>query len=522
MQSIDMEFVKNLLASFQELQRSHAALQKRMADFEAMVAAKFEAYETEIARKDAVIASLRATIAKQEAELERYREKDKTNSSNSGMPPSQDKTKAAHKGKKSRDKSGKKQGAQPGHKGSGLSLPPHYDREEVSSLIPRPCQNCPARFLCSGLDCSRVRETRYEVDVMVQVVVHKYEQLECQCPRLDNTSLYGTFPDGINATVQYGQETKIMAIALLNDGAVSVKRIHDILSALAGMPISTGSIIAWNYMLSDDLKEIRQEIRDRLLMEPVSHNDETSMNVSGKNWWVHVASNDLLTYLTVHKGRGYEGVAAADFLTQYTGISVSDCWATYNMFDKLSGHGRCCAHILRELQKVIDTQTEQVWARHLQQTLLDMKAAKERAIAKGKKGVSKSTVYRYMADYDLWIWSGKQNAPLPKVNPETGKKEPKSYARRLVERLERYRDEVCLFFTNFIVPFDNNQAERDLRPVKTKMKVSGAMRTERGAEAYVVIRSFISTAKKHGTNIITALRLAFAGRGREAIWGAHC
>ena len=172
MQSIDMEFVKNLLASFQELQRSHAALQKRMADFEAMVAAKFEAYEAEIAKKDAVIASLRATIAKQEAELERYREKDKTNSSNSGMPPSQDKTKAAHKGKKSRDKSGKKQGAQPGHKGSGLSLPPHYDREEVSSLIPRPCQNCPARFLCSGLDCSRVRETRYEVDVMVQVVVH--------------------------------------------------------------------------------------------------------------------------------------------------------------------------------------------------------------------------------------------------------------------------------------------------------------------------------------------------------------
>ena len=494
MQSIDTEFVKNLLASFQELQRSYAALQKRMADFEAMATAKFEAYEAEIARKDAVIASLRATIAKQEAELQRYREKAKTNSSNSGMPPSQDKMKAAHKGMKSRDKSGKKQGAQPGHKGSGLSLPSHYDREEISSLIPRPCQSCPARFLCSGLDCSRVRETRYEVDVMVQVVVHKYEQLECQCPRLDNASICGTFPEGINAMVQYGQETKIMAIALLNEGAISVKRAHDILSALAGMPVST--IIAWNYMLSDNLKEIRKEIRDRLLKEPVSHNHETSMNVSGKNWWVHVASNELLTYLTVYNGRGYEAMAAADFLMQYKGITVSDCLATYNMFDQLSGHGRCCAHILRELQKV-------------------------RAIAKGKKGVSKTTIYRYMADYDLWIWSGKQNAPLPKVNPETGKKERKSYARRLVERLERYRDEVCLFFTNFIVPFDNNQAERDLRPVKTKMKVSGAMRTERGAEAYVVIRSFISTAKKHGTNIITALRLAFAGKARETIWGAH-
>ena len=190
------------------------------------------------------------------------------------------------------------------------------------------------------------------------------------------------------------------------------------------------------------------------------------------------------------------------------------------MFGQLSGHGRCCAHILRELQKVIDTRPELVWAKHLQQTLLDMKAAKERAIAQGKKGVSKSTVYRYMENYNLWIWNGKQSTPPPKASSETGKKEPKSYARRLVERLERYRDEVCLFFTNFTVPFDNNQAERDLRSVKTKMKVSGVMRTERGAEAYVIIRSFISTAKKHGTNIIVALRLAFSGRAREAVSGA--
>ena len=158
-------------------------------------------------------------------------------------------------------------------------------------------------------------------------------------------------------------------------------------------------------------------------------------------------------------------------------------------------------------------------AKYLQQTLLDMKAAKERAIAKGKKGLSRSTIYRYMEEYDLWIRSDKQDTPLPKVSQETGKKEPKSYARRLVERLERYRDEVCLFFSNFIVPFDNNQAERDLRPVKTKMKVSGVMRTERGAEAYVIIRPFLSTAKKHGTNVMVALRLAFSGRAREAIGG---
>ena len=178
-----------------------------------------------------------------------------------------------------------------------------------------------------------------QVDVTVQVVLHKFEQLECQCPRMGDAILCGTFPEEIHATMQYGRETKALAAVLLNEGAVSVKRTHDIMSALAGMPVSTGSIIAWNYALSDDLKETHEGIRDELLMEPVSNNDETSMNVAGENWWVHVACNHRLTYLTVNRSRGYNGVAAADFLTKYTGISVSDCWATYNMFGQLSGHG---------------------------------------------------------------------------------------------------------------------------------------------------------------------------------------
>lgn len=104
-------------------------------------------------------------------------------------------------------------------------------------------------------------------------------------------------------------------------------------------------------------------------------------------------------------------------------------------------------------------------------------------------------------------------------------KDHKSYAiraKRLVERLEIYRDEACLFFSNFIVLFDNNQAERDLRPVKTKMKVIGVIRTERGAEVYVIIRSFLSTAKKHDTNLMVALWLALLGRVRETLGDVGC
>jgi uncharacterized coiled-coil protein SlyX len=93
MESINVEFVQNLLASYKELQESYYALQNRMAAFEGMATAKFEAYEAELAEKDAVIASLKSEVAVLTKKLERYREKDKTNSRNSHMPPSSDKTK---------------------------------------------------------------------------------------------------------------------------------------------------------------------------------------------------------------------------------------------------------------------------------------------------------------------------------------------------------------------------------------------------------------------------------------------
>ena len=131
-----------------------------------------------------------------------------------------------------------------------MSLPAHYDRQEITSLTPKPCQSCPIRFVCSSLACARVSAVRHEVDV----------ELECRCHRLDNAVLRGTFPEGIAATMQYGQETRALAIALLNEGAVSAQRTHDILSALAGRPVSVGSIIAWNLGLSDDLLKAGEDV----------------------------------------------------------------------------------------------------------------------------------------------------------------------------------------------------------------------------------------------------------------------
>ena len=84
----------------------------------------------------------------------------------------------------------------------------------------------------------------------------------------------------------------------------------------------------------------------------------------------------------------------------------------------------------------------------------------------------------------------------------------------MIERLKALKDAVCLFLRKFIVTFDNNQAERDVRNVKTKTKVSGCFRTTEGAQDYLDVMSYLSTGMKHGVSVFDALTAAFAGNGK--------
>ena len=67
------------------------------------------------------------------------------------------------------------------------------------------------------------------------------------------------------------------------------------------------------------------------------------------------------------------------------------------------------------------------------------------------------------------------------------------------------------------MPFDNNQAERDIRNSKTKSKVSGCFRTEDGAKEYYDVTSYISTGRKNGISAFDALSAAFCGKAKIVI-----
>lgn len=228
--------------------------------------------------------------------------------------------------------------------------------------------------------------------------------------------------------------------------------------------------------------------------------DETWERVNGETRYVHNASTDKLTYQTVSKKRGKDGMIEGGVLPGFRGIAVHDRWVPYWNFSTIGGHGICCAHLLRDAQGLQERNPKGWFFRVFIHMLLKMKKLKEMRMKQGKEVASTRSLREYSTLYDNLITLGRIEYPIEK-NPNKKGRPALGKARSFVESVAKLKAEVCLFFTDFKVPFDNNQAERDLRHMKIKQKVSGCFRTEEGAANLASIHSFLSTAKKWGITL---------------------
>jgi len=212
--------------------------------------------------------------------------------------------------------------------------------------------------------------------------------------------------------------------------------------------------------------------------------------VNGKNHWLHTAGNSEATYNTVHPKRGCEGTDDNGVLKDFTGVAVHDCLAQYFGYENAL-HAVCNAHLLRELQGVIENRGY-VWASDMQAHLRNMKKAADDFAVDGKSALPDDLLVSFAAEYDRILALGETETPR-----DTGQTK-QSKSRNLLERFIRYRAEITRFTKDFAVPFTNNQAERDIRNAKVKMKVSGGFRSDDGAKNFAKISSVISTAAKQG------------------------
>ncbi|MDD3416097.1 MAG: IS66 family transposase [Lachnospiraceae bacterium] len=456
----------------------------------------------------AQVAALSANIESLNQTIRELQEQVNKNSKNSSKPPSSDglKKPPVNKDRSLRGKSGKKQGAQNGHNGVNLSV--IADPDDVEHYMHSDCANCPYHDSCLEKAC--VKETRHELDAVVTINVTAHELiLVPNCP-LHGGDKQGSFPADIKATVQYGKNLQALVVALNTVGAVSVNRTHEILSSVFNIPLATGTIKNMVTRFSSILSETYERIRKQMVLLGLIHCDETGTRVDGKTWWVHNVSNCDFTFLSIDRKRGWIGMNAAGILPDYCGITVHDCWSSYWKFTDCI-HSICCAHLLRELNGIEENHPEQTWAKKFKELLLVMKMVKDKAVKQGKDAVSYYHLHKFDKQYDDIIKTAYEENPLPEVKGKKRGRKKKTKVLNLVGRLENYKESVCLFIKNLCVPFDNNLAERDLRIIKVKTKVSGCFRSEEGAQEYLTIMSYIGTAHKHGINAFNAIREALSG-----------
>jgi len=447
-----------------------------------------ERKELEKLEKEQIIDLFIETVNALTRRIEKLETELKTNSSNSSKPPSSD---GYNKPKSSRKKSGKKVGGQPGHKGDGLKIERVAD--EIIEHKTGICSNCGADI--SGVACV-CSDTRNVIDFNIEVKIIRHKQMTTICPNCGAKNL-GKMPVEASRSACYGAGLRAFSALLSNYACVSMGKIKNIFSDVFGIKLSTATIANINKDFSHKSEPILRRIKEAVHASPTINSDETGINVNGGNWWIHTASTPTLTYMTAHAKRGNEGIDDNGALIGYTGNVVHDCLKAYFKYQDCI-HALCNAHLLRELQWVCDY-TSQSWAVQMIDLLLKMKSVKERYIESEKSEISCYYTRKFADEYTAIVELAKTEVPF---NTES-KKQHKSY--NLLERFIKYQNEITLFLKNFEVPFDNNQAERDIRNVKNKEKVAGTFRSEDGVKGFAKLSSIIGTTVKQGKVVFDTL-----------------
>ena len=468
--------------------------------------------ENQVVQLTNMVAELQRKLDAAYEEISELKEKLNKNSQNSSKPPSTDGYKKPNP-RSLRKLSGKKQGGQDGHKGHNLKI--DTEPSEIIQYMPSTCRGCPQYEKCRERAC--VCETRRVADACLKIEVTAHQTLELNCP-YHNAYLRGQFPEDVKASIQYGENLQALVVAFNTVGAVSAKRIHELFGNIFGIPLSTGTVANMVRACAENLAEIDEQLRTVVTGLEVAHFDETGTRVENKLHWVHVASNRYFTYLYLSEKRGKIGMEEGSVLPSFHGIAVHDCWASYWKY--ASAHGICCAHLLRELNGVQDNHPEQSWAKSFKKLLLDMKAVKDKALANRQEALDAENIGLFEKRYDRILRKAYRQNPLPPKIPGKRGRQKRGKVRALIDRLQNYKQAVCLFIKNFAVPFDNNQAERDLRMVKVKSKVSGCFRTSDGARYFLRIMSYVGTAKKQNVNPFHAILKAISAKP-EIFWTAQ-
>ncbi len=447
------------------------------------------------------LATVQSQLLALEGKAKSLEDKLHKHSGNSSKPPSSDGFKKP--APKSRRPRGQRQsGGQVGHQGTTLKRVAMPDK--VIALPVTRCRHCDSGHLSAGT----IASTRQVFDIpplKLEVTEYQAESKQCHdCGRVSRAA----FPIFATQPVQYGPELRSVMVYLHQYQLLPYERLAACFKDLFNQSLSQGTLYNTSQRAFSALDEVEQQLKQALINSDMRHADETGLRYNKTLQWLHVASNPRYTHYHVHRKRGQDGIAPGGILPHFKGALVHDHFKAYYHYG--ATHGLCNAHILRELT-FLQEQYQCKWAGRMERFLLRLKQDVETHYANTGQALDEAAQKTWRHRFANILYKGRQE--WPKRKPAPGRKQveqPKPVC--LLERLRLHHNDVLRFMSDPTVPFDNNLAERDIRMMKVKQKISGCDGSESGTRTFCRIRSYIPTLRKNNRSIIEGLRDVFYDR----------
>lgn len=484
------EFINRACQEIERLEADNAQLREEIAQLKDEKVSLVE----ETAQAKAETTQAKAENAKLQAENKELRRRLGMDSTNSHKPPSSDGLKKKPIKPALPKKGGRSNGGQKGHEGRTLRQVENPDR--IETCLPGQCQCCGRSF--SIEDEHQIIGSRQVFDLpepKLEVTEYRIGQVEC-C----GVTQEGSYPEGVTGAVQYGPGVQALVTMLSVESKMPLEQISTLFEDIYGYDINSATVLKTLENGYERAASLEEATKARLVAEPVVHFDETGIRIAGKRYWLHTASTARDTHLFVHQQRGRKALDSdASVMKDFTGTAVHDCLASYFTYDQ-ANHVLCGAHLLRELNGLQENGSQ--WAGEMHQFFMELYEMPHAVAVAAEPAIKQR--------YQTILEHAEREEPLPIPTPGKRGKPKKSPGRNLLDRLRTHQEGVLAFALEADVPFTNNQAERDLRPAKVKLKVSGGFRTEDGARVYARLRAVISTFRKQDENIFIRLRGLFA------------
>ena len=440
------------------------------------------------------VKDLKEEIKKLQRENERLKSHENTDGTNSGIPTSKTPI-----GKKKvipnfAKNTGEKIGRKEGHKKDKLEP---VSEEKINNYIEHDIETCPN---CSKNDIEKtgkiIKKQVKDYKIIVEYTEHDYIEYKCNCC---GKIFHETIPNHLKEECQYGSNVKALALTLANVGNVSLNKIRRILSGLSIEEINPceGYLVKVQKNASKGLENFIKELHQAVINSEIVYWDDTVISINKKQSCMRYYGNEDLCLFKAHKKKNKEGLDKDNILrmlSKNTIVEHDHNKVNYNPEYEFI-NAECCQHLLRDLKKVEINIPNRTWCKEMIKLFQEYDHKRKELIEKKIDTFTNEEINKFIMGIDQNLLKGLEENESDVTKPYYSDKEI-----TLIWRIMEYRDNYIYWIFDFSIPFTNNLSERNLRGIKSKMKISGQFQNIERAEDYANIRSYIETCRIYEIN----------------------